>query len=132
MNVLSRRSSLSSVSYFLMHLQGWNLYWAALQNFSICFLTRSFLSIVLHKSITSLLYLTVIGFVTIRCLLRFFWFSIINWKFPALAFDEFALNQSKIFFITHLRLFIIRIVISKSACFWFFNNKEYIVSEYIK
>ena len=57
----------------------------------------------MSKSITSLLSLTVIEFITIRGFLLFFRFSIKNWNFPALPFHEFILNQNKIFFISNIR-----------------------------
>ena len=82
-----------------MRVKVWSLYWAVLRKFSICFLKTSLLPIVIPKSITSLLYVTVIEFITIRCLL---WF-IINWNFLALALNEFVLNQNKIFFISNVR-----------------------------
>ena len=106
--MLPRRTALSGVRYFLMRVKAWSLYWAVLHRFSICFLKTSLLSIVLPKSITSLLSLTVIDFITIRCLLWFFQFSIMNWNFPALAFHEFVLNQSKIFFISNVRFSLMR------------------------
>ena len=76
-----------------MRVKAWSLYWAVLHKFSICFLKTSLLSIVIPKSITSLLSLTVIEFITIPFLLWFFRFSIINWDFPALAFNEFDQNS---------------------------------------
>ena len=100
--------TLSRVRYFLMCVKAWSLYWAVLHKFSICFLKTSLLSIVIPKSITSLLSLTVIEFITIRCLLWFFRFSIINRNFPTLAFNEFILNQSKIFFMSTVRFSFMR------------------------
>ena len=91
-----------------MRFRAWSLYWAVLHIFSICFLKASLLSIVIPKSIVSLFSLTVIEFITIRCLLWFFRFSIINWNFPALAFNEFVLNQSKIFFMSNVRFSLMR------------------------
>ena len=87
-----------------MRVKVWSLYWAVLSKFSICFLKTSLLPIVIPKSITSLLYVTVIEFITIRCLL---WF-IINWNFLALALNEFVLNQNKIFFISNVRFSLMR------------------------
>ena len=96
-NVLPRRIILYRVRYFLMRLKASSLYWAVLHKFSICFLKISLLQIVIPKSITSLIFLTVIEFVTI------FRFSVINCNFHALAFNEFVLNQNKIFFIWNMR-----------------------------
>ena len=35
-------------------------------------------------------------------------FNIINWNFPALAFNEFVLSQNKIFFISNIRFSLMR------------------------
>ena len=91
-----------------MRVKAWSLYWTVLHRFSICFLKTSLLSIVIPKSITSLLSLTVIEFITICCLLWFSRFSIINWNFPALALNEFVLNKYKIFFISNVRFYLMR------------------------
>ena len=72
------------------------------------FLKTSLLSIAIPKHITSLLSLTVIEFITIRSLLWFFGFSIINWNFPAFAFNEFVLNQNKIAFTSNIRFSLTR------------------------
>ena len=87
--------------HFLMRVKTQRLYWGVLHKFSISFWKTNLLSIVIPKSITSLLSLT--EFITIHYLLSFFWFSIINWDFPALAFNEFVLNQNEIFFISNIR-----------------------------
>ena len=76
---------------------------SCLHTVSICFLKTSSLSIVIPKNITSLSSLEELEFMAIRCLLWFFRFSIINWSFPALAFNEFVLNQNKLFFISSAR-----------------------------
>ena len=76
---------------------------SCLHTVSICFLKTSSLSIVIPKNITSLSSLEELEFITIRCLLWFFRFSIINWNFPALAFNKFVLNQNKLFFISNVR-----------------------------
>ena len=86
-----------------MRVKAWSLFWTALHKFSIGFLKTSLFSIVIHKSITLLLSLTAIEVVTILFLLWFFRFSIINWNFPALAFNEFVLSQNKIFFTSNIR-----------------------------
>ena len=100
---VTKKIALLRVRYFLMRVKAWSLYWAVLHKFSLCFLKTNLLSIVIPKSITSLISLTVIEFITICCLLWFFRFSIINWNFPALAFNELVLNQSKIFFVPNVR-----------------------------
>ena len=98
----------SIVRYFLMRIKAWSLYWAVLHKFSIFFLKTTLFLIVIPKSNTSLLSLTVIKFINIRYLLWLGWFSIINWNFPALVFNEFVLNQNRIFFISHVRFSLMR------------------------
>ena len=66
---------------------------------------------------------------------------IINWNFPALAFNEFVLNQKKIFFISNIRFSLMRneflsheyrVLSSAKLISDFFNKEKYIVYEYIK
>ena len=92
-------------SNFVSHQATWHNKRTSVKGYSV---PRHFSWIENHKlicflkEITSLLSLTVIEFIIIRCLLWFFQFSIINWNFPALAFNEFVLNIYKIYFISNI------------------------------
>ena len=93
-----------------MRVKAWSLYWAVLTKFSICFSKTSLLSVVIPNCyITSLLSLTVMSLLPLAVFFqRFFRFSVINWNFPALAFNDFVLNQNKIFFKSNIRFSLMR------------------------